>query len=489
MFCSMAQSSVEKIIHPAYASLYFKTSTKNIEACQAEVFESPALSSTFHKSVVSSTNHGYKNSHIDGQELTDAASLLTTEELQRQSITKESRNRVAVLVQSLNENSPSSGHESLKSGDVSSSPAPLSHSVLTNDIKLASSTPHVSAVKKSVSTNQVDSAASKSQTLNLSSKSDSSAVDGQTKISEVNNKKALSEPSLNLDVLGVRSETVKSPVKDIHVEQMIDITGSDKSDDDISEVPCEIDIADSEDDKSSISICSQVTISSPLGEKGSKAVPFEQKSDKVADHENIPKSETVVSEVECSTEESQNNDVDMNGSLPESNHTEEVVDDLHQEEKEKSPSPPLPATPPRVLRSRTISSSSAPNTPSRKSSRKTITIDTALEEEEVMVSCLKTVEEAQKVSQATKPTENGVAATLETKKTDERPPDSLPETKVSVLKPSASPEKRAADGNGGPEFKKPKIVDDDDNYVYEDDLDEEAMLSSFIDVTQGEEGF
>ncbi|XP_026290664.1 proline-, glutamic acid- and leucine-rich protein 1 [Frankliniella occidentalis] len=246
MLCGTAQSALDKIIHPAYASLNIMPNRQELEDAVVQSGLSHHLS---HQS--NSSRARFQDNTDDSElEITDAVSM------------------------------SSNGKISTSKEHFVFHPKHRSTAVL-NDITARAeftspvhSTPHVSKMPPKESCSPAKN--NEKSSLNVQNSSDrKSTVD-------------LTSPSpSHVKVTSAQQNNEKEDVT-----KTVDLTMSDKSDDDdddadISEVPCEIDLADSDDDKSNLSMCSQTTLSTPLKEN-SQAPKADVQREKVSPTISVP---------------------------------------------------------------------------------------------------------------------------------------------------------------------------------------------------------
>ncbi|XP_034231933.1 proline-, glutamic acid- and leucine-rich protein 1-like [Thrips palmi] len=218
IFCGMAQGVIEKIIHPAYPSLYVTPSHKevdaSIETSAQDTFTAPALA----VSRLTIQDRARNNSEDSGNDLTDAVSL----------VPKKTEKRTST---------GSSVRQTIQLENSSAESTPLVIKPVNPRLVMVQATPICSITVSSDGEDNSPSNLESSRKLTGKVKADSSVKEGH------------------------------------NVQKPIDLTNSDMSDDDddISEVPCEIDLADSEDEKagsdgekSNVSICSQTTVNTPV---------------------------------------------------------------------------------------------------------------------------------------------------------------------------------------------------------------------------------
>ncbi|KAK3923528.1 Proline-, glutamic acid- and leucine-rich protein 1 [Frankliniella fusca] len=202
--CQIALSSIDKIIHPAYASLNFMPERTELERIETAVAQARPSHSSSNQSSPTPARPQYD---ADGSEheITDAVSMSNANEM-------------------------------------TFSPKHRSTSVPNNDLFRTPSASTVDKPNQSLPVSVEKQGKERNKTVDLTSPDpQSSAPDNDEKEG---------------------------------ITKTVDLTLSDKSEDeaDVSEVPCEIDLADSDDDKSNVSMCSQTTLNTPLTESNSQAL-------------------------------------------------------------------------------------------------------------------------------------------------------------------------------------------------------------------------
>lgn len=246
MFCGTALSCVEKIIHPAYASLYVQSSVADETTGTGESpmfrLQSPPGAASANRAVDDDND----------LEIIDAETENLHKE-QRENRQEEQRRSVG-------------GSQPLQLSAVA---GPSDNAVttprMTTRFSLRSTSPHQPSPVKTVTEKERETDSEEPNELNETNNSGIFNRDtGNITPSKVILKRSPVSTDKQHSVVS-SSEKISEPKEmstERSVRKTIDLTESDKSDEEISEVPCEVDLADSDDGQcSSISICSQDTVS------------------------------------------------------------------------------------------------------------------------------------------------------------------------------------------------------------------------------------